>query len=139
MTDLVFDVALGRALQYVQEGGSLVTVPLEAASLDSDDILRRQPTLAAVLTGSSNEQTTMGRRVLTGVLIGTGTLNADAPVWAEVTGNAVGALVICYSPTTATGDGDLIPLVKFDVSLTPDGSGIGLQFGTDGFYQAQAG
>jgi hypothetical protein len=45
--------------------------------------------------------------------------------WTAATGNAISAIVICYDPDTTTGtDSDLIPLVKCDFPITPDGSDV---------------
>jgi hypothetical protein len=66
-------------------------------------------------------------------------VNVDAtdPTWVGVTGNAIGALVVCYDPDTTAGtDADLIPLVKLDCAMTPDGSDFTAQLSTLGFYRA---
>ncbi|MFE0647485.1 hypothetical protein ACFVZH_02690 [Streptomyces sp. NPDC059534] len=132
MANLVFNIALGKvaslaALPAANDG--LVAVPLEAAGLVTDATMRDYDDLATLLAGASNEQTTMGRKTLTGVTVTVDDTNDRVAVdcaditWTSATGNAVGAVVICYDPDTTTGtDADLIPLTKHDVTMTPDGS-----------------
>jgi hypothetical protein len=132
VANIVFNVALGRvaslaALPAANDG--LVAVPLEAAGLVTDATMRDYDDLAALLAGASNEQTSMGRKTLTGVTVTVDDTNDRVAIdcaditWTAATGNAVGAVVICYDPDTTTGtDSDLIPLTKHDVTMTPDGS-----------------
>jgi hypothetical protein len=132
MSNLVFNQALGRVSYYASlpaANDALVLVPLEATGLVADSTMRDYDTLADLLAGASNEQTTAGRKTLGTVAV---TVNdtsdrveADAAdvTWTAPTGNAVGAVVICYDPDTTTGtDADLIPLTKHDVTWTPDGN-----------------
>lgn len=132
MGNIVFNQALGRvaslaALPAANDG--LVAVPLEAAGLVTDATMRDYDDLATLLAGASNEQTSMGRKTLSGVTVTVDDTNDRVAVdcaditWTSATGNAVGAVVICYDPDTTTGtDSDLIPLTKHDVTMTPDGS-----------------
>lgn len=134
MADIVFNVALGREAHYASLPASddaLILVPLEATGLETDATLRDYGTLAALLAGASNEQTTMGRKTLASV---TATVNdtdnrvdidAADVTWTAATGNPVGALVVCYDPDTTGGDDTaLIPISKHDFALTPDGSDV---------------
>ncbi|MEU8525269.1 hypothetical protein AB0C77_06650 [Streptomyces sp. NPDC048629] len=132
MANLVFTIALGRVASLAAlpaANDALVAVPLEAAGLVTDATMRDYDDLAAILAGASNEQTTMGRKTLTGVTVTVDDTNDRVAVdcaditWTAASGNAVGALVICYDPDTTTGtDADLIPLTKHDLTLTPDGN-----------------
>ncbi|MFB7672927.1 hypothetical protein ACFC26_16115 [Kitasatospora purpeofusca] len=144
MALFVFNAALGRvaalaALPAANDG--LVIVPLQASGLPSDATLKDCSTLAAVLAAGATEQTTMGRKPLTGVTV---TVNnsldrvevdcADV-TWTAAGGVAVGAFVIGYDPDTTAGtDADIIPLVKSDATVTPDGNDFLLAI-TD-FYRA---
>lgn len=132
MANLVFNIALGKLAYYAglpATNDALIMVPLEASGLVGDSTMRDYDDLSTLLAGASNEQTTMGRKTLTSV---TATVddtndrvNMDAAdvTWTAASGNAIGAVVICYDPDTTTGtDADLIPLTKHDVSMTPDGS-----------------
>lgn len=132
MANLVFNVALGRiaALAALPVANDvLVAVPLEASGLVSDAVMRDYDTLDAILAGASNEQTTIGRKSLTGVTVTVDdtldrvAIDCDNITWTTPTGNAVGALVICYDPDGTGGtDADLVPLAKHDLSWTPDGT-----------------
>ncbi|GGZ51785.1 hypothetical protein [Streptomyces rubiginosohelvolus] len=132
MANIVFNVALGRLAHYASlpaTNDALVLVPLEASGLVADSTMRDYDDLNALLGGASNEQTTMGRKTLSSVTATVDDTNdrvnldcADV-TWTAATGNAIGAVVICYDPDTTGGtDADLIPLTKHDVAMTPDGS-----------------
>lgn len=139
-----FNVALGRvaalaALPAANDG--LVAVPIETTGIVADSVMRDYDTLADLLAGASNEQTTMGRKPLTGVTVTVDDTNDRVAIdcaditWTAATGNPISALVICYDPDTTSGtDADLVPLTKHDLSLTPDGSDVTLTIGD--FYRA---
>jgi hypothetical protein len=133
MGNIVFNVALGQVKAYVALVGTgnaaLIAVPLEATGLVADATMRDYTTLAAVLAGASNEQTTIGRKTITSA---SGTVNntddryeADIanPVWTSPSGNTLGALLICYDPDTTGGDDTaIVPLTKHDWVVSADGS-----------------
>ncbi|MFB7605275.1 hypothetical protein [Streptomyces gardneri] len=144
MSNLVFNVALGRVAALAAlpaANDALVAVPLEAAGLVTDAAMRDYDDLATLLAGASNEQTSMGRKVLASVTVTVDdaadrvAIDCADITWTAATGNAVGAVVICYDPDTTTGtDADLIPLTKHDVSVTPDGNNFSLTVAD--FYRA---
>ncbi|MEK9524026.1 hypothetical protein MIU24_32335 [Streptomyces venezuelae] len=146
MANLVFNQALGRVAGLAALPAAndvLVAVPLEATGLVNDATMRDYDDLASLLAGASNEQTTMGRKTLTGVTVTVDDTNDRVNVdcaditWTAATGNAVGAVVICYDPDTTSGtDADLIPLTKHDVALTPDGNNFSLTVAD--FYRASS-
>lgn len=132
MANITFNVALGRAASLAAlpaAGDALILIPLESSGLETDAVLRDKDTFADVVAGTTNEQTTVGRKTLTGVTV---TVNDTADrveidaadvTWTSPTGNAVGAMVVCYDPDGTTGtDADLIPVTKADVTWTPDGT-----------------
>ena len=139
MADFVFNIAKGRFAYYATLPAAtdgLVVVVLEATGLEADATLKDHDTLAAVLAGTSNEQTVMGRKASTGVTVTVDdTLNQvdvdqSDVTWTAATGNATGALVVCYDPDTTGGtDADLIPLTKHDFTVTPDGTDVTAAFG----------
>ena len=134
MADLVFVTALGRAAALAAlpaANDALVIVPIETTGIVGDATMRDYATLADLLAGPSNEQTTMGRKVLSGVAVTVNTtsdrveIDAADVTWIAAAGNPVSALVVCYDPDTTTGtDADLIPLSKHDFVLTPDGADV---------------
>lgn len=136
MAHIVFNIALGRVASLAAlpaANDALVLVPLEATGLVNDATMRDYDTLADLLAGASNEQTTVGRKTLasTSVTVNDSSdrVEADAAdiTWTTPTGSAVGAVVICYDPDTTTGtDADLVPLTKHDLSWTPDGNNFSL-------------
>lgn len=145
MAEIVFNVAKGREAYYASLPGTndaLVAVPIETTGLEADAVLRDYDTLSALLAAANNEQTTMGRKVLTGVTVTVDDTNdwADIdftdPVWVGATGNPVSALIICYDPDTTTGtDADLIPICKHDFVVTPNGGDITAQAPAGGFLR----
>lgn len=146
MANLCFNTALGRvaslaALPAANDG--LVLIALEASGLEADAVLRDKDTFADVVAGTTNEQTTVGRKALTSVTVTVDDtndrVNIDAAdvTWTAPTGNSVGAVVICYDPDTTSGtDADLVPLTKHDLSWTPDGNNFSLSIAD--FYRASS-
>jgi hypothetical protein len=144
VANIVFNVALGRVASLAAlpaANDALVAVPLEATGLVSDAAMRDYDDLATLLAGATNEQTSMGRKTLASVTVTVDDTNDRVAVdcaditWTAATGNAIGAVVICYDPDTTGGtDADLIPLTKHDVSLTPDGNSFTLSVAD--FYRA---
>jgi hypothetical protein len=149
MADFVFNIAKGRAAYYATlpaASDALIVVPIETSGIEADETLKDHDTLSALLGGTSNEQTSnMTRKTLASVTVtvsdtgGENWVNVDAvdPVWTAATGNAISALIICYDADTGAGtDADIIPLVKLDCVMTPDGSDFTAQFASTGFYRA---
>ncbi|MCX5537840.1 hypothetical protein OG785_45620 [Streptomyces sp. NBC_00006] len=146
MANVVFNVALGRVAHLASlpaANDGLVLIPLEASGLETDAVLRDKDDFAAVVAGATNEQTTVGRKPLTGVTVTVDDtndrVNIDAAdvTWTAPTGNPVGAVAICYDPDTTAGtDADLIPLTKHDVSWSPDGNNFSLAIAD--FYRSSS-
>ncbi|GAA2327518.1 hypothetical protein [Dactylosporangium salmoneum] len=134
MGTFVLNVAKGRIAHYASlpnANDALIAIPIEASGVEADATLIDYDTVAALLAGPSNEQTTMGRKVLTnvGVTIDDANdrvaLDSDNIVWAAATGNPISDILIAYDPDTTTGtDADLIPLSWHDFAATPDGTDI---------------
>lgn len=132
MANVVFNVALGRVAHLASlpaANDGLVLIPLEASGLEADAVLRDKDTFVDLVSGSTNEQTTVGRKPLSGVTVTVDDTNDRVAIdaadvtWPAPTGNPVGAVVICYDPDTTAGtDADLIPLTKHDVTWSPDGN-----------------
>lgn len=144
MADLVTNIGKGRHVYYAAQaqagtgGAVLRAVVLEAAGLEGDDALQDYDTLAALLAGASNEQTTMGRKALAGVTVTVDDVGNKASwtagdlVWADATGNPTGKIVICFDPTGASADSALVPLTLHDFAVTPDGTSITASVGAGG-------
>ncbi len=139
MAAIVMNVAKGRVVELYRRvksndpaNSAIVAVPIETTGLETDAVLRDKLTLADFLSGTTNEQTTMGRKVLTDAELaafpGPDTANdrydVSVPlhIWAGATGNAISKILYCYDPDTTGGtDADLIPLTLHDYAATPDG------------------
>jgi Flp pilus assembly protein TadG len=134
VANIVFNIALGKVKYYAElpaANDGLIAVPIETTGIVSDATMRDYADLSTLLAGASNEQTTMGRKTLASVTVTVDNTNDRVSVdcaditWTAATGNAISAIVICYDPDTTTGtDSDLIPLVKCDFPITPDGSDV---------------
>lgn len=147
MADLIVNNMKGKFAHYAGLPGTndaLIVVPLESSGLATDDTIRDTDDLGTLLGGTTNEQTTMGRKTLSNVTVTVDDTNnrvdvdADDITWTAATGNAVGALLVCYDPDTTTGDdSDVLIISKHDFSVTPDGSDITATVAVGGFLRAQ--
>lgn len=134
MANLTFNIALGKVKYYAELGAAsdaLVAVPIETSGIVSDAIMRDYDTLADILAGASNEQSSMGRKTLTGVTVTVNDtldrveLDSADITWTSATGNPISAIVIGYDGDTTSGsDADIVPLIKADFAITPDGSSV---------------
>lgn len=155
MADIVFNIAKGRIAHYGSlpaANDALLVVPLQTSGLVSDATMRDYDHLDAVLAGATDEQTTMGRKLVTsGVTVTVDDTNdrvdIDMPdlTWTSATGNAISAILVCYVPDTTVGDttvpnsgrdDDIIPLSKHDFVVTPNGGDIVAQIAASGFLRA---
>lgn len=140
-----FNIALGAWAYYATlpaASDSLVAVPLETTGLATDATLKDYDTLADLLAGSSNEQTTMGRKTLTGVTVtvdDTGdkrVLDFADVTWVGATGNAVSKVVFCYKPDSGSADSAIVPLFFDDMVVTPSGGDVTYQVHVSGLAEA---
>lgn len=132
MADIVFNIALGKLAYYASlpaANDALVMVPLETSGLETDAVLRDKHDFASVVAGTTNEQTTVGRKTLASVTVTFDDTNdrvaidAADVVWTSPTGNPISAMVIGYVPdTTSPSDSAIIPLTKHGVTWSPDGT-----------------
>lgn len=149
MANLTFNNALGKVAYYAEQArdvanAALIIVLLEATGLETDATLRDYDDLATLLAGTSNEQTTLGRKTIAGasVVITTDDTNdrkdIDVPdqVYTASAGNATGKALFCFDANTTTGtDANITPLTMSDFTVTPDGSTITLQVDAVGFIR----
>lgn len=152
MGQIVFNIAKGRVVELYRRVKSadpancaLVLVPIEASGLEADAVLIDKDDLAAVLAGATNEQATMGRKVLTSAQLAAMPAPDDAndrfdlslptTTWGTVTGNPIAKLLVAYDADTTGGtDADIIPLVMFDYTASPNNSDIQMSGGV--FFRA---
>ncbi len=142
MANIVFNIAKGRIVELYNRvkgndpaNAALIIVPIETAGLEADATLIDKDDLAAVLVGATNEQTTMGRKVLTDADLAALPAPDDANdryslslptiTWAGAAGNAIAKLLVCYDADTTGGtDANIIPLTMFDFAVTPSGTDV---------------
>lgn len=148
MANIVFNIAKGRVAEIYDRvksndpaNSALILVPIETAGLEADSVLIDKDDLAAVLSGTTNEQTTMGRKTLTDAELAAIPAPDDTNdrnerslptvTWVTATGNAISKVLVAYDPdTTVVADSAIVPLTLFDCVATPDGTDIQLTGGT---------
>jgi hypothetical protein len=142
MANITFNIAKGRVVELYNRvenndpaNSAIILVPIETTGLETDAVLIDADTLAAVLAGTTNEQTTMGRKVLTDVELAAlpapddtndrFDLSLPTTLWVGATGNPISKILVCYDADTTGGtDANIIPLTMFDFAQTPSGSDI---------------
>jgi hypothetical protein len=152
MANIVFNIAAGRVVELYNRvenndpaNSAIILVPIETSGLEADSVLRDADTLAAVLSGTTNEQTTMGRKTLTDADLAALPAPDDTNdryevslptvTWTAASGNAISKILVCYdSDTTGGTDSNIIPLTMFDFAQTPSGADI--QMTTGVFFRA---
>lgn len=150
MANIVFNVGKGRVVEYYNRvknndpaTSTLILIPIETTGLEADAALIDSLTLAEVIDGTTNEQTTMGRKALTdadlaafpGPDTGNDRYDVSLPTvtWTGATGNAISKIVVAYDANSGA-DSTIIPLTMFDAAVTPDGSDVQLTTGV--FFRA---
>ncbi len=152
MANIVMNISKGRVAELYDRvksndpaNSALVLVPIETSGLEADSVLIDADTLAAVLSGTTNEQTTMGRKVLTDADLASIPAPDDTNdrnerslptvTWTAATGNAISKILVCYdSDTTGGTDSNIVPLTMFDFAQTPSGGDIQMTGGV--FFRA---
>lgn len=152
MANIVFNIAKGRVVELYNRvenndpaNSALILVPIETSGLESDATLIDVDTLTALLAGTTNEQTTMGRKTLTDADLAALPAPDDTNdryevslptvTWAAASGNAISKIAVCYDADTTSGtDANIIPLTMFDFVQSPSGADI--QMTTGVFFRA---
>lgn len=152
MANIVFNISKGRVVELYNRvkgndptNSALILVPIETSGLEADATLIDADTLAAVLSGTTNEQSTMGRKTLTDSELaalpapddGNDRYDVSLPsvTWTAASGNAISKILVAYdADTTAGTDSDIVPLTMFDAAATPDGNDLVLNSGV--FFRA---
>lgn len=152
MANIVFNIAKGRVVEYYNRvenndpaNSAIILVPIETTGLETDAVLIDKDDLAAVLSGTTNEQTTMGRKTLTDADLAALPAPDDTNdrydvslptvTWTAASGNAISKILVCYDNDTTVGtDSNIIPLTMFDFAQTPSGADI--QMTTGVFFRA---
>lgn len=151
MANIVFNIAKGRVVELYRRVKNadpatcaLVLVPIETSGLEADATLIDVDTLSALVAGTTNEQTTMGRKVLVAADLAALPAPDDTNdryevslptvTWTAASGNAISKIAVCYRNATADADTAIIPLTMFDFAQTPSGADI--QMTTGVFFRA---
>lgn len=146
MADFVFNISKGKLAYYAglpAAADALIMVPVESSGLETDSTLKDYDDLSTLLAGSTNEQTTAGRKTISSVTVTVDDTNDRVDMdfadqtWTGLTGNAIGAVLVCYDNDTGAGtDSNIVPMTKHDFAITPDGSDVTLVVAAAGFARA---
>jgi hypothetical protein len=157
MANIVFNIALGRAVEFYNRvdtndpaASELVVALLAASGIESDAVLKDKDTFADVVSGATNEATNTGyaKKVLGDADIvafapddGNDRTDIDIPdqTWTGLANDGTGAvsdLVVGYDPVGSQTNSDIIPISLHDFSVTPDGSDVTAQIAATGFFRA---
>ncbi|WP_206061615.1 hypothetical protein [Nonomuraea basaltis] len=158
MADFTFNIALGRVVELHNRvrandpsGCALLVVALAASGLEGDAVLKDKDTLADVVSGTTNEVPVgngYARKVLVAVDLvaavpddANDRTDVDIPdqTWTQVL-VATGPwakLLVCYRPSAAAPDSQIVPLTCHDFAITPDGTDVVAQIASAGFFRAQ--
>lgn len=149
MANIVLNIAKGRIIELHDRvenndpaNSALILVPIETAGLEADSVLIDKDTLADFLSGTTNEQTTMGRKTLTDVDLAAIPAPDDVNdrnersipdvTYVGATGNPISKFLVCYDPDTTSGtDANIVPLALSDFVVTPSGTNVVI---TGGIY-----
>jgi hypothetical protein len=152
MANIVFNIAKGRVVEYYNRvkgndpaNSALIIMPLETSGLEADSVLIDKDDFAALVSGATNEQTTMGRKTLTDADLASLPAPDDTNdrydislptfTYTAATGNAISKFVVGYDSDTTSGtDSGIIPLTMFDFVVTPSGTDIQVTGGV--FFRA---
>ena len=151
MANIVFNIAKGRVVEYYNRvksndpaNSALILIPIETSGLEADATLIDVDTVTALIAGTTNEQTTMGRKTLTDADLAAlpapddtndrYDISLPTVTWTAASGNAISKIAVCYRNATADADSAVIPLTMFDFAQTPSGADI--QMTTGVFYRA---
>jgi hypothetical protein len=152
VANITFNIAKGRVVELYNRvenndpaNSALILVPIETSGLEADATLIDADTLAAVLSGTTNEQTTMGRKTLTDADLAAlpspddtndrYEVSLPTTTWTAASGNAISKILVGYdSDTTGGTDANIIPLTMFDFVMTPSGADIQMTGGV--FFRA---
>jgi hypothetical protein len=146
--DFVFNCSLAEVKEYAQLNGAsddLALIPIETTGIEADATLRDYDDVSALLGGSSNEQTTIGRKSWASATITVDDTNNRTDIdltdhtYTAPTGNAVGKFLWVYRPTGSGGaDSTNIPLTAHAVSWTPDGNDTNIVVNAAGIFRASS-
>jgi hypothetical protein len=152
VSNIVLNISKGRVVELYNRvkandpaNSALILVPIETTGLEADSVLIDKDDLAAVLSGATNEQTTMGRKTLTDADLAAlpapddtndrYDISLPTVTWTAAAGNAISKILVCYdSDTTGGTDANILPLTLFDFAITPSGADVQMTGGV--FFRA---
>ena len=155
MADFVYNIALGRAVEFYNRvdqndptNSVLVIMAIDANAV-SDATLKDTDSFSAILATAAAEVTNTGYSRIT---LSDTDLSAFAPddandrtdldiadqVFSSISaGDAWEDIVIGYdSDSTGGTDANIVPISQHDFAVTPDGSDITVQIAAAGFFRA---
>lgn len=135
MADFQFNISLGREIEFYNRvdtadpaNCALIVVVLADSGIETDAVLKDKDTLAAVVSGTTNEATNSVRKTITGASLtafapddNANTITVGIPVQTYTTpasGDSWRKALVCYDPDTTGGtDSDIIPITAHDLLI----------------------
>lgn len=135
MANFQFNISLGREVEFYNRVNNsdptnavFVMVVLAESGLETDAVLKDKDTLAAVLSGSTNEATNSVRKTISDVDIAaytvddsTDSITIALPSQTYTTpaaGDNWRKVLVCYdSDSTGGGDADIVPVTAHDLLI----------------------
>lgn len=135
MADFAFNVSLGREVEFYNRvndndptNAAFIFVVLAESGLETDAVLKDKETLAAVVSGTTNEATNSVRKTITDSDIAAYTIDHTAnsitlalPAQTYTTpaaGDSWRKVVVCYDPDTTGGtDANIVPVTAHDLLI----------------------
>lgn len=149
MSDTMFNIVKGKWRYYCELPAltdALVITLFRNSGLQADDVLNNYADLGSIKASNTEASfTNYARKILTsGVTITqdntTNKVSVDIAdqTWSAATAdaNALGAVIVCYRPDSTSTDSQMIPLFKFGVTATPNGSDLIAQINVGGLADA---
>jgi hypothetical protein len=150
VANFVYNTGKGKVARYCDlpaTGDKIGLLVLATSGIEADAVLIDKATVAAVLSGTTNEVTNSGyaRKGVTAdivVTIDTANDRTDVdittdPTWTTVAaGDGFNDVVIYYDPDGSDTDATNVPMTQHDFVVVPDGSDITAQIATAGFFRA---
>ena len=144
MADLIFNIAKGRIGYYAtlpESDDAFILIPVETTGIQADAAIRDHDTVDAVFA-ASNVESGIGRKTLANVAVTVDDsgdsiqVDCDDVTYTAPSDDPISSWIVAYDPDTTAGDDtSMIPLLKLDRAVTPDGNDFTLS-ASSGLYTA---
>ena len=152
MANITLNIAKGRIVEFYHRvknndpaNCAFLLIPIQTTGLETDAVLRDKDTLADFLVGTTDEQITMGRKILTDVELAVIPAPDDSgdkfqvslptTTYVAAAGNPISKFLVAFDYDTTSGtDATIVPCSLFDFVVTP--TGVDVSVTTGPFFEA---